>query len=57
MDSSERWMQLAALAERENDPEKLIALIAEINQLLSEKLPPLPDRLPQETNPRKNGTR
>lgn len=57
MDSSERRMQLAALAERENDPEKLIALIAEINQLLSEKLPPLHDRLPQETIPHKNGTR
>jgi hypothetical protein len=56
MDSSERWMQLAALAERENDPKKLIELIAEINQLLSEKLPPLPDRQPQQPTSIKNGT-
>jgi|GEM_PF-6635289 len=33
----ERWMELAALAADEQDPQKLIALIQEIDQLLAEK--------------------
>jgi hypothetical protein len=33
----ERWMELAALAAEEQDPQKLIALIQEIDQLLAEK--------------------
>jgi thioesterase domain-containing protein len=33
----ERWMQLAEQAAREKDPEILLKLIAEINELLEEK--------------------
>jgi hypothetical protein len=33
----ERWMQLAEQAVREKDPEILLKLIAEINELLEEK--------------------
>jgi thioesterase domain-containing protein len=33
----ERWMQLAEQAAREKDPEILLRLIAEINELLEEK--------------------
>jgi len=44
----EWWMELAELAANEQDPEKLIALVSEMNQLLDEKskrldnLPPAP---------------
>jgi len=33
----ERWFQLAQLAAVEQDPEKLIVLVQEINRLLDEK--------------------
>jgi hypothetical protein len=33
----ERWKELCALAEKEQDPAKLRALVAEINALLSKK--------------------
>ncbi len=36
-DDRERWMQLAALAAEEKDPEKLLALVKEINVLLDRK--------------------
>ncbi|MGH9545017.1 MAG: hypothetical protein ACRD23_07355 [Terriglobales bacterium] len=36
-DQRERWMQLCEQAASEQDPEKLMALIAEINQLLEAK--------------------
>jgi hypothetical protein len=44
----ERWMQLCEQAATEQDPEKLMALIAEINRLLEAKerrvrnIPPAP---------------
>jgi hypothetical protein len=33
----ERWIQLCELASREQDPERLSRLVAEINRLLDEK--------------------
>jgi hypothetical protein len=36
-DKREIWMQLAELAANEKDPEKLSALVKEINRLLAEK--------------------
>jgi len=33
----ERWKELAELASNEQDPEKLIALVREINDLLEKK--------------------
>jgi hypothetical protein len=36
-ENRERWMELAELAANEQDPERLIGLIREINQLLEEK--------------------
>jgi hypothetical protein len=33
----ERWMGLCALAAKEQDSEKLLALVAEINEILEEK--------------------
>jgi len=33
----EAWMQLCELAAHEQDPEKLLALVKEINRLLEEK--------------------
>lgn len=47
-EKKERWMQLCAQAAVEQDPEKLLALVKEINDLLEEKerrlglLPPKP---------------
>jgi hypothetical protein len=35
--NKERWRELCELAEKEQDPDKLIALIKEINRLLEEK--------------------
>jgi hypothetical protein len=35
--NKERWRELCELAENEQDPDKLIALIKEINRLLEEK--------------------
>jgi hypothetical protein len=36
-ETKERWMELATLATTEQDPVKLLELIAEINKLLLEK--------------------
>jgi hypothetical protein len=36
-ENKERWQELCELAEKEQDPDQLIALIREINQLLEEK--------------------
>jgi hypothetical protein len=36
-ENRERWMKLAEQASCEQDPQKLLALIREINQLLAEK--------------------
>jgi hypothetical protein len=36
-DKKERWMELCALAAEEQDPKKLMELVAEINQLLEAK--------------------
>jgi hypothetical protein len=37
VEDKERWMQLAALAANEQDPDKLLALVTEINLLLEPK--------------------
>lgn len=37
MRDSERWKVLAALAAAEQDPEKLVELVRQINELLDEK--------------------
>jgi hypothetical protein len=36
-ENKERWMELAAQAATEHDPQRLMALIKEINLLLEEK--------------------
>jgi hypothetical protein len=36
-DGPEQWEKLAELASQEQDPEKLMALVAEINRLLEKK--------------------
>jgi hypothetical protein len=36
-ENREKWMELCAQAAREQDPEKLMELIAQINQLLEAK--------------------
>jgi len=36
-DKRERWMELCAQAAEEQDPKKLMRLIAEIDRMLSEK--------------------
>jgi hypothetical protein len=36
-DTRERWMQLCEQAANEQDPEKLLQLVEEINRLLEEK--------------------
>jgi hypothetical protein len=36
-ETGERWKQLCERAAEEQDPEKLVKLISEINHLLSEK--------------------
>jgi hypothetical protein len=37
MKNNPRWMELSALAAAEEDPEKMLALIKEINDLLEAK--------------------
>jgi hypothetical protein len=37
-EKSERWMELAKQAVHEQDPEKLMAIIREIDRLLEDKL-------------------
>jgi hypothetical protein len=36
-DEKERWMELCELAAKEQDPAKLMALVAEINRILESK--------------------
>ena len=36
-ETKERWMHLCALAAKEQDPAKLLALITEINDILEKK--------------------
>lgn len=36
-ENQERWLELCALAAKEQDPTKLLALTQEINRLLDEK--------------------
>ena len=36
-DEKERWMELCELAAKEQDPAKLMALVAEINRILDSK--------------------
>jgi|HubBroStandDraft_6_1064221.scaffolds.fasta_scaffold32924_4 hypothetical protein len=36
-DEKERWMELCELAAKEQDPVKLMALVAEINRILEAK--------------------
>jgi hypothetical protein len=36
-DIKQRWLQLAEVAAKEQDPVKLVALIEEINRILEEK--------------------
>lgn len=36
-DKKERWQELCALAANEQNPEKLLKLVTEINDLLAEK--------------------
>jgi hypothetical protein len=46
-DPKERWLELCALAAKERDAGKLIALLTEINRLLEQKevrLPSTPER-------------
>jgi hypothetical protein len=49
-DNKERWFQLAERAAHERDPEKLHALIKEINDLLAEKQKRLDELRRQERN-------
>jgi hypothetical protein len=37
MENHEKWMELCALASKEQDPAKLLALAQEISRLLEEK--------------------
>jgi hypothetical protein len=45
-ETKERWMEFAALAATEKDPEKLIELVSKINELLAEKYPLLAKKKP-----------
>jgi hypothetical protein len=42
-ENTERWMELARLAAIEQDPEKLLTLVQEINELLDKKTKRLND--------------
>jgi hypothetical protein len=47
--TKERWFQLCELAAKEKDPEKLLALVFEINRLLEEKEQRLKSKKPYES--------
>ena len=49
--TNERWQEVCEQAAIEEDPEKLLKLVAEINRLLHEKLGRLEDRAPRDPNP------
>ena len=36
-DAKERWLELAELAAREQNPDKMVAIVEEINRILEEK--------------------
>jgi hypothetical protein len=48
--NQERWMQLAARAAKEQNPEKLLRLVQELNKVLNEQQP-LTGNPPQENWP------
>ena len=50
--TKERWQEVCEQAAVEKDPEKLLKLVAEINQLLHEKLGRLEDKAPAIPIPR-----
>ena len=50
-ENRERWMELAELAANEQDPDKLMEMVREINQLLDKKQKRLDDaRAPKISN-------
>lgn len=49
-EKKERWMELCAQAAVEQDPEKLMALVNEINKLLKEKEQRLGFRSPESSD-------
>ena len=49
-EKKERWMELCAQAAVEQDPEKLMALVNEINKLLKEKEQRLGIRSPESSD-------
>ena len=51
MESNERWLELCAQAATEQDPEKLYALVEEINRLLEQKRLRLNQKRMAERNP------
>jgi hypothetical protein len=51
--NQQRWKQLAALAAQEQDPERLLQLIGELNSALNEKHP-LTSHSAEEPLPRDN---
>jgi hypothetical protein len=50
MENHEKWMELCALASKEKDSAKLLALTQEIARLLEEKERRLKGQLPPATN-------
>ncbi len=48
-ENPEQWVELAEMASKEQDPEKLMALAAEINRLLEKKQNPPKDEQPTAT--------
>ena len=49
--AKERWQEVCEQAAIENNPEKLLKLVAEINRLLHDKLLRLKDKPPSNPNP------
>jgi hypothetical protein len=50
MENQEKWMELCALAAKEQNPAKLLALTKEINRLLSEKEKRIKGNIPPTTS-------
>jgi hypothetical protein len=48
-DRKERWMELSECASKEQDPQKLSELVAEIDRMLQEKQDRLIRRIPAST--------
>jgi hypothetical protein len=51
MENHEKWMELCALAAKEQDPAKLLALTKEINRLLYEKEQRVKGNIPPTSEP------